>query len=59
MIEAGWQSVAGIVLSYLFGFIIYPLCGVQVTGFSNIKVTLSFYVLSLVRQYVIRRWRNK
>lgn len=56
--EAIAQTVFGLLLSYVAGFIIYPMCGMPITGFSNLKVIGCFYLLSFGRQYVIRRWFN-
>ena len=57
--ESLTQVAIGFTVSILGGFIIYPICGINVSHGENILVAVWFTGLSLIRQYVVRRWFNK
>lgn len=56
--EAVFNTALGFVISVAAGFIIYPLCGVEITVASNIAVSAIYTVISIVRSYAARRWFN-
>lgn len=56
------ESVAnigiGMAVSLASQSVIFPLCGVYVSMGTNVQITLYFTLVSLVRQYAIRRYFN-
>lgn len=56
--EAMLNTIIGFVLSFTAGFIIYPLCGVEITAGANFAVVLIYTLISIVRSYAVRRWFN-
>ena len=59
LMESVVNTLSGLVISMLIQVIIYPMMGIPVTLNQNIIITLVFFVASLVRGYVIRRFFNK
>lgn len=57
--ESAWQVGIGFFISYWAGTVIYPLVGHDVTHLENLVVTILFTIVSLARQYIIRRWFNR
>jgi len=58
-IESATQTVIGLGTSILIQVILYPLMGIPVTFSQNIIITLVFFIVSILRGYVIRRFFNK
>lgn len=57
-----YEALINIVIGYWVNFfanlLILPLFGFHVTLAQNLKIGLLFTAVSIVRQYVIRRWFN-
>jgi hypothetical protein len=59
IIESVTNTVIGLVTSFLIQIIIYPVLDIPVTVRQNIIITLVFFVASILRGYLIRRFFNK
>jgi uncharacterized membrane protein len=59
VLESITNTVIGLATSFIIQVILYPIMGIPVTIFENIIITLVFFIASLVRGYVIRRYFNK
>ena len=53
------QTLIGLLTSILIQFILYPLMGIPVTIFQNIIITFVFFIVSIIRGYLVRRLFNK
>ena len=53
------QTVVGLLVSFIIQIIIYPLLNIPVTLGQNVLITFVFFVVSILRGYLIRRWFNK
>jgi hypothetical protein len=54
-----WTNTAlGLVVSIAASFVIFPLLGMQSNAFQNIGAVLAFTVISVARNYVVRRFFN-
>ena len=49
----------GIGVAFISQVVIFPLYGIHVNVNTNIEITLWFTAISLIRQYVLRRWFTK
>ena len=54
-IEAKTNAVVGLLVSWLFTYLCLPFFGLEPTPLAATWITLSYFVLSLVRSYVLRR----
>ena len=59
LIESIAQTLIGLITSILIQFILYPIMGIPVTIFQNIIITLVFFIVSIVRGYLVRRLFDK
>lgn len=59
LIESVTNTLTGLVTSFLIQLVIYPLLNIPVTFSQNVIITLTFFVASILRGYVIRRIFNK
>lgn len=59
LIESVTNTVIGLVTSFLIQIIIYPLLNIPVSLGQNIIITLVFFMASILRGYLIRRFFNK
>lgn len=54
------EAVANVTVGYMIGLcsqlVVFPICGVDCSLVTNFKVSAWFTAISLVRQYLIRRW---
>lgn len=57
-IEASFNIAIGLVISTTANAIIFPQFGFNPTLEENVTISVIYTVISLVRQYVIRRWFN-
>ena len=55
LIESTVQTLIGLVTSILVQITIYPLMGIPVTFEQNLIITAVFFVVSIVRGYLVRR----
>lgn len=57
------ESVVNVAVGYAVALIsqliVFPIVGVQSTLTQNIKISLYFTIISLIRSYLIRRYFNK
>jgi hypothetical protein len=53
--EAVANSVVGIAVSWVFTFTALPLLGLEPTAADAIIITACYFVLSVVRSYLLRR----
>lgn len=59
LIESISTTVIGFIISLMSTFFILPILGIQSTPIKNIKLTLFFTAVSILRGYYVRRWFNK
>lgn len=59
LFESIVQTLIGLLTSILIQFIIYPLMDIPVTIFQNIIITLVFFIVSIIRGYLVRRLFDK
>lgn len=59
LIEAITNTAIGFIISLMATFAILPLLGIESTPLKNLKLTIFFTVISILRSYIIRRWFNK
>jgi hypothetical protein len=59
VIESIVQTLIGLITSILIQIIIYPLMGIPVTFSQNLIITTVFFIVSIIRGYVVRRIFNK
>jgi len=58
--EVAFNLVVGYSINFMANILILPLFGFSTLSLSkNALIGLIFTVISIVRQYVIRRWFNK
>jgi len=59
IIESVTNTVIGLVTSFLIQVIIYPILNIPVSIGQNIIITFVFFIASVLRGYLIRRYFNK
>jgi len=59
LIESITQTLVGLITSFIIQIIIYPLLNIPVTLGQNVIITLVFFMASILRGYIIRRYFNK
>ena len=61
-LESFIESCVNIAIGYIIAvagqLLIFPLVGVSATVKQNLAIGVGFTMLSLVRQYLVRRWFN-
>lgn len=57
-VEAVANSVVGIIVSWVFTFTALPLLGLEPTATDATVITACYFVLSVVRAYLLRRLFN-
>ena len=55
LIESTVQTLIGLGTSILVQITIYPLMGIPVTFEQNLIITAVFFIVSIVRGYLVRR----
>jgi len=58
ILESITQTVIGLATSFVIQVILYPLMGIPVTFKQNIIITAVFFVVSIIRGYIVRRIFN-
>lgn len=58
VLESFTNTTAGILTSFLVQLFLYPIMGIKVSLTENITITVVFFVISLIRMYVLRRLFN-
>ena len=59
IIESVANTVIGLVTSFIIQIIIYPLLDIPVTISQNVIITFVFFIGSVLRGYLVRRYFNK
>lgn len=59
LIEAAANIVIGFTINWCANMLILPMYGYAVSGKTAFSIGCVFTVISLVRQYVLRRWFNQ
>ena len=59
LIESITQTIIGLFTSIILQMIIYPLMGISVTFKQNIIITIVFFIVSIIRGFIVRRYFNK
>ena len=59
IIESVTNTVVGLLTSFLIQLVIYPILEIPVSIGQNVIITLVFFIASILRGYVIRRFFNK
>lgn len=59
LIESIAQTIIGLGTSLVIQLIIYPLLNIPVTFSQNLIITFVFFVASVIRGYLVRRFFNK
>ena len=59
LIESLTQTIIGLATSLLIQIFLYPMLNIPVTFSQNVIITLVFFVVSVIRGYLIRRLFNK
>ena len=59
LIESVTQTIIGLGTSFLIQLLIYPALGIAVSFGQNLIITFVFFVVSILRGYLIRRYFNK
>tara|TARA_R110002110_G_scaffold201607_4_gene412617 strand:+ start:782 stop:988 length:207 start_codon:yes stop_codon:yes gene_type:complete len=59
IIESVANTSIGLVTSFIIQLIIYPLLDIPVSIGQNIIITFVFFIASVLRGYLIRRYFNK
>ena len=57
--EAIFNTFIGFVIAFISQLIIFPIVGIDVTLGQNFILTILFTLVSIIRNYVIRRYFNK
>ena len=57
--EAVINTFIGFVIAFISQLIIFPIVGIDVTLGQNFILTVLFTLVSIIRNYVIRRYFNK
>lgn len=62
-LDSFFESIINILVGYFIALasqlFIFPMFGIDISLTDNILIGLFFTVISVVRSYAIRRWRNK
>lgn len=57
-----WESIANTIVGYIvtvvFSPLLYWICDLKISLGQNISLALLFTILSIARNYIIRRWFN-
>ena len=59
LIESVTNTVVGLLTSFLIQIIIYPMLNIEVSIGQNLLITFVFFIASVLRGYLIRRFFNK
>jgi len=59
IIESITQTIIGLGTSILIQVVLYPVLGIPVTFKQNLIITAVFFLVSIIRGYLVRRLFNK
>ena len=55
LIESATNTVVGLITSFVIQLIIYPSLNIKVSIGQNVIITLVFFIVSILRGYLVRR----
>ena len=55
LIETITQTVIGLGTSIILQLILYPIMGIPVSLNQNLIITIVFFIVSIIRGYIVRR----
>jgi len=58
IIESIIQTLIGLITSILIQLILYPLLNIPVSFNQNLIITIVFFIVSILRGYIVRRIFN-
>ena len=58
LIAANTNAIIGLVVSYLFTYFALPLFNLEPSPGEAAVITFCYFILSVGRAYIIRRWFN-
>jgi O-antigen/teichoic acid export membrane protein len=58
LIEAVFNTALGLAISVIANALVFPLFGFHPSLGENVAISLIYTVISIARQYVVRRWFN-
>ena len=59
LIESITQTIIGLFTSIILQMILYQLIGIPVTFKQNIIITIVFFIVSIIRGFIVRRKKKK
>lgn len=59
VIESITNTIIGLLTSFIIQLIIYPILKIPVSISQNVTITIVFFLVSVLRGYLIRRFFNK
>lgn len=57
-IETSVNVAIGLAVSMIANHFVFPAFGFYLSGQANIAISVIYTIISIVRQYVLRRWFN-
>jgi len=58
LIETSVNVFIGLVVSMIANHFVFPAFGFALSGQANVAISAIYTVISIVRQYILRRWFN-
>ncbi len=58
-LESISQTIVGLFISIVIQLILYPMLNIEVSFKQNLIITFVFFLASIIRGYLIRRFFNK
>lgn len=58
LLEAIVNILVGFLVALLAQLVVFPHYGIQASFSTNVQITGWFTLVSLIRQYILRRWFN-
>ena len=59
IIESLVNTISGLIIGLSIQLLMYPILEIEVTTQQNLLLTLVFFIVSVIRGYIIRRLFNK
>jgi hypothetical protein len=57
-VESASNAIIGILSSFFMQALIFPFFEIHINTITNIKITLVFFVVSIIRSFILRRLFN-
>ena len=55
LVESTVQTIIGLAISIVLQVVLYPILGIPVSFTQNLIITAVFFIVSIVRGYIVRR----